>query len=51
VSGRCRSATARLVGIVTDRDLALRGVAEGRDPRSTHVRDVMSSGVITCRED
>lgn len=32
----------RLAGIVTDRDLAIRGVAEGRDPRSTPVRAVMS---------
>jgi CBS domain-containing protein len=32
----------RLAGIMTDRDLAIRGVAEGRDPRSTPVRAVMS---------
>ncbi|MBI2512280.1 MAG: CBS domain-containing protein [Opitutae bacterium] len=32
----------RLAGIVTDRDLAIRGVAEGRDPRTTPVRAVMS---------
>jgi CBS domain-containing protein len=42
---------ARLVGVITDRDLALRIVAEGRDVAST-VRDVMSSGKIaTCRPD
>ena len=42
---------ARLVGVVTDRDLALRIVAEGRDGSAT-VRDVMSSGKIaTCRPD
>jgi CBS domain-containing protein len=38
----------RLVGIVTDRDITVRGVAEGRDPRGTRIRDVMSPGVITC---
>lgn len=37
----------RLVGIVTDRDLALRVVGEGLDSRSTKIRDVMSRGVVT----
>src|SRR4051812_6480781 len=32
----------RLVGIVTDRDLALKVVAEGCDPRKTTIDDVMS---------
>ena len=32
----------RLVGIVTDRDVALRLVAEGKDPARTKVREVMS---------
>lgn len=40
----------RLVGIITDRDIALRGVAFGRGPDS-HVRDVMSSDVKYCFED
>jgi CBS domain-containing protein len=35
----------RLVGMVSDRDVALRLVAEGRDPRQTRVRDVMSPEV------
>ena len=38
-----------LVGILTDRDLALRVVAEGRDPGSTTVKDVMTTGAISCR--
>ena len=37
----------RLVGAVTDRDIAIRVVAEGKDPRSTTVRDVMSSDLVT----
>ena len=41
--------TMRLVGIVTDRDLALRVVAAGCDPKSTWVRDVMTREVFTCR--
>lgn len=40
----------RLFGIITDRDLALRGTAEGRDPRAARVRDVMSYEVHTCVE-
>ena len=40
----------RLFGIVTDRDLTLRGTAEGRDPRAARVRDVMSANVLTCAE-
>lgn len=36
----------RLVGVLTDRDIALRAVAECRDPRWTTVREVMSDGVI-----
>ena len=43
--------TRRLVGIVTDRDIAIRHVAEGHREGHT-VRDVMSSGSIaTVRED
>jgi CBS domain-containing protein len=32
-------------GIVTDRDIVVRDVAEGRDPESTPVREVCSTGV------
>ena len=41
----------RLVGIVTDRDLAIKVVGEGRDPKKTKVKDVMTTKVITCRAD
>jgi CBS domain-containing protein len=41
----------RLVGIVTDRDLALKVVAEGRDPQTTPAKQVMSISVITCHDD
>jgi len=41
----------RLAGMVTDRDIAVRAVAEGKDPRSTRVREVMSDGVNYCFED
>jgi CBS domain-containing protein len=41
----------RLVGIVTDRDLALKVVAEGRDPRKTKIEDVMSRKMVVCEVD
>lgn len=43
--------TRKLIGIITDRDLALRVVAEGRDPESTQVEAVMTRKVVTCRSD
>jgi len=36
----------RLAGMVTDRDITLRGVAGGRDPNTTPIRDVMSQGIV-----
>jgi CBS domain-containing protein len=38
----------KLIGIVTDRDLALKVVAAGRDAKSTNVAEIMSSKIITC---
>jgi CBS domain-containing protein len=40
--------TQQLVGIVTDRDLTLTIVAEGRDAKSTKVETVMTRRVVTC---
>ena len=40
--------TKKLVGIVTDRDLALKIVAEGLDSKSTKAEMVMTSKVVTC---
>ena len=37
----------RLVGTLTDRDIAVRVVAEGRDPESTTVREVASTNLVT----
>jgi CBS domain-containing protein len=41
--------TRKLVGIVTDRDLALKIVAEGCDANSSKVEAVMTSKIVTCR--
>lgn len=40
----------RLVGMITDRDIALRAVAGGKGPQ-TPVRDVMSRDVMYCFDD
>ena len=40
----------RLIGMVTDRDIAVRAVAQGKSP-DTKVRDVMSQNVKYCFED
>jgi CBS domain-containing protein len=40
----------RLIGMVTDRDIAVRGVAAGRGP-DTPVRDVMTEEVVFCFAD
>ena len=38
----------RLIGMVTDRDLALRALGSGRDPAALTARDVMSPGIVWC---
>ena len=43
--------TKKLAGIVTDRDLALKVVAEGLDPKQTKIEEVMTTGVQTCGPD
>jgi CBS domain-containing protein len=37
----------RLVGVVTDRDIAIRVVAEGKDPSTTKVEEIASSNLVT----
>jgi len=41
----------RLVGMVTDRDIAVRGVAADRAPADCTVREVMSESIYYCFED
>jgi len=41
----------RLVGMITDRDIAIRAVAEGKDPNHAYVGEVMTSKVLYCFED
>lgn len=39
----------KLIGMITDRDIALRIVAAGRDPEKTTVEEVMTKGIVYCR--
>jgi CBS domain-containing protein len=41
----------RLVGMITDRDITVRAVAEGEDPKTTCVQDVMTPDIAYCFED
>lgn len=41
----------RLVGMITDRDITIRAIAEGADPEQTRVRDCMTVGIQYCFED
>lgn len=39
-----------VVGVITDRDIAVRGAARGFDPKRTEVRDIMTEAAICCTE-
>ena len=41
----------RLVGMLTDRDITVRAIADGRDPTNTKVSDIMTPEVVYCFED
>ncbi|MGH3051689.1 MAG: CBS domain-containing protein, partial [Gaiellaceae bacterium] len=41
----------RLIGVVTDRDIVIRVVAEGREPQSVTVGDVASRDLVTVSPD
>jgi CBS domain-containing protein len=40
----------RLIGMVTDRDITCRCLADGRDASKLTARDVMTSGIVYCRD-
>lgn len=41
----------RLAGMITDRDIVVRALAQDKDPRSTRVRDAMTEGIVYVYED
>lgn len=40
----------RLIGMVTDRDITCRGLANAKDPAKLTARDVMTKGIVYCNE-
>lgn len=42
---------SRLLGMITDRDIAMRGVADSRDANHMRVREAMSVDAICCSKD
>src|SRR5450759_2341944 len=45
------SAGKKVVGIITDRDIAIRAIAKGLDSNRTKVEDVMTREVFSCPSD
>src|SRR5262245_10290921 len=41
----------RLVGMITDRDITLRSVAHGHDPKNDSVRETMTPQIVYCFDD
>jgi CBS domain-containing protein len=41
----------RLIGVVTDRDIVVRGIADGSDPHAIKAGDIASRDVVTVRPD
>jgi len=41
----------KVVGIITDRDIVINVVADGKDTNSVHCHDCMTSDVVTCSSD
>ncbi|PQA85910.1 CBS domain-containing protein [Hyphococcus luteus] len=41
----------RLVGMLTDRDIVVRGLADGRDAAQTKIGDIMSGEIYYCYDD
>jgi CBS domain-containing protein len=41
----------QLIGVITDRDIVVRAVAQGRDPASITVRETMTTDLAYCLED
>lgn len=40
----------KIIGLITDRDIVVRLVAEGKDPASAHVNEAMSKNIRSLRE-
>lgn len=40
----------KTIGMITDRDIAIRALANGKDIAATEARDIMSRNVVCCRD-
>ena len=40
----------RVIGVVTDRDVVIRGMADGHDPKNSSIQQVMTPEVVCCLE-
>lgn len=45
------SENGKLIGMVTDRDIVCRAIADGRDTDSLTARDIMSRDIVFCTEE
>ena len=41
----------RVIGMITDRDIVIQAIADGKDGNSVHCHDVMTTDVTTCTPD
>lgn len=41
----------KIIGMITDRDITVRAIAEGKDPANTPARDVMTAKTYYCYDD
>lgn len=41
----------KLIGMVTDRDMIVRGLAQGQDPETARLRDIMTDRIYYCFDD
>jgi len=41
----------KMVGMITDRDITIRAIAEGKDPANTTAREVMTAKTLYCYDD
>lgn len=38
----------KMTGMITDRDIVVRAIVNGKDPNSSMIREAMTSGVVSC---
>jgi CBS domain-containing protein len=41
----------RVIGMITDRDIVIRGLAEHKSPEHAHVSEIMTTDIVACHED